>query len=228
MAISTSKHPKKNIKHTLAHTLQKWKETLKKITHETLSSIDDSSGSDEKIEALFTVPQPAVATSKGIDRDSGASMTQAGGGVNSTLEMKLTDESEESSSANNATTTTSHTLSNSKKSIQNFENYNAVEERIKLAQKSRTPFCNAEKIWKRRRQLWTQPTEQDGSINNDGATRREIFQAIPQEYYARVYKKLVVDDKPLREPLNLEDALQVINAGWTETKKWANAAKGMP
>ncbi|AJV66131.1 BMC_2a_G0040190.mRNA.1.CDS.1 [Saccharomyces cerevisiae] len=228
MTVSTSKTPKKNIKYTLTHTLQKWKETLKKITHETLSSIDDSSGSDEKIEALFTVSQPAVVASKGIDRDSGASMSQVGAGVNSTLEMKLTDESEESSSANNTTTTASHTLSNSKKSMQNFENYNVVEERIKLAQKSKAPFCNAEKIWKRRRQLWTQPTEQSESANNDGVTRREIFQAIPQEYYARVYKKLVVDDKPLREPLNLEDALQVINAGWTETRKWANAAKGMP
>ena len=92
----------------------------------------------------------------------------------------------------------------------------------------RDRFCSAEKIWKRRRQLWTQPTDQEGSVNGDGATRREIFRAIPEGYYARVYKKLVVDDKPLREPLNLEDALQVINAGWTETRKWANAAKGMP
>ncbi|CAI1605520.1 hypothetical protein SEUBUCD646_0L04450 [Saccharomyces eubayanus] len=228
---STSKYPKKNIKYTLTHTLQKWKETLKKITHETLSNIDDSSGSDEKIEALFTVAQPPVTTSKGIERDSGASMSQVGmGGVNSTLEMKLTDESEESSSANNATTTTttSHILSNSRKSIQSFENYNVVEERIKLAQQSKKPFCNGEKLWRRRRQLWTQHNEQEGSTGDDGAAHREVFQAIPEEYYARIYKKLVVDDKPLREPLNLEDALQVINTGWTETRKWANAAKGMP
>ncbi|CAL9733722.1 uncharacterized protein YLR407W [Monosporozyma servazzii] len=106
-----------------------------------------------------------------------------------------------------------------------FDEYDVVKECAKLRKKTKGPFCDSGSIWQTRRSLWAEvvTTDEQGTVEHT----RDVFKAIPEQYYYRVYKKLVMEDKPLREPLNLEDAMKVINSGWMETKTWDNAAKGV-
>lgn len=103
-----------------------------------------------------------------------------------------------------------------------FDNYDPVEECKKLRTAINRTFYHAETVWETRRKLWT---ENVTNIDPSKEHNRDIFKSIPEQYYYRVYKKLVIDNKPLREPLNLEDAIKVINSGWMETKTWENASK---
>ena len=110
--------------------------------------------------------------------------------------------------------------------IQNitFDNYDLVKECQKLRSRKDGPFYHGESIWKIRRKLWTENTT---NIDPFKEHNRDVFKDIPEQYYYRVYKKLVIEDIPLREPLNLEDAIKVINSGWRENKTWDNASKGL-
>lgn len=111
-----------------------------------------------------------------------------------------------------------------------FDSFDVVEECNQMRSNMKGPFTHGETLWEIRRQLWQVDTHQDIENNPHrlkSQENRKLFQNIPEQYYHRIYKKLVLEDKPLREPLNLQDALKVINSGWTETKKWDNAAKGL-
>ncbi|KAK5780363.1 Gag1p PWA37_002676 [Arxiozyma heterogenica] len=103
-----------------------------------------------------------------------------------------------------------------------FDNYDPIEECKKLRTTINGTFYHAGTVWETRRKLWT---ENVTNIDPSKEHNRDIFKSIPEQYYYRVYKKLVIDDKPLREPLNLEDAIKVINSGWKETKTWENTSK---
>ncbi|CCK69053.1 Gag1p KNAG_0B06230 [Huiozyma naganishii CBS 8797] len=102
-----------------------------------------------------------------------------------------------------------------------FDNYDAVMECQRLREKVGEPFCSADQIWAERRDLWTKKT-----IAQVDESNREMFNKIPEQYYHRIYQKLIMDDRPLKDPLNLEDIMKVINSGWKETKTWDNAARG--
>lgn len=158
-------------------------------------------------------------------------------------ELKITDEETGSSSMEKLNTggnTGGNTEipSNSSNNIQSnyaddnqasvemtFDEYDVVKECEKLRKKTKGPFYGSESIWQTRRNLWAEVVTTDGEDSIEHT--RDVFKAIPEQYYYRVYKKLVMEDKPLREPLNLEDAMKVINSGWMETKTWDNAAKGV-
>ncbi|CCC72142.1 hypothetical protein NCAS_0J01630 [Naumovozyma castellii] len=258
----TPASPKKSVKTALSHTLHKWKTVLRKITHDTLTTLDDSSSSDEKIEALFDgveetsplkhggegpihiVTNP-ISKLRSIDRDSGGSLSPPVEGGPSELGIKLNNDGR---SEGDITTTTKYSttsdegrmtdhhnasstaqLQNIKNKVileETYANFDSVKECAKLRSSKEEPFIDGDLIWKKRRDLWNKPTKDIDPA--ELKRRRDVFKSIPEPYYPRVYKKLVVDDKPLREPLNLEDALKVINSGWTETRKWANAANGLP
>lgn len=241
---------RKSLKSNIQTTLQKWKSAFKRITEETINNLDENdipASADRKIEALFNphgdqkksprfkgsekyqLTRPNNNETSLINASISTPPTTAGNG-----EMKITDVDTTCSSnvgASNHYSPNPRNKIDRDKNIVNsnnekitFDLYDAVKECRRLRNQADEPFCQADIIWKTRRKLWT-----DVTTNKDANEQhnREVFGAIPEQYYYRVYKKLVVDDKPLREPLNLEDAMKVINSGWTETKKWDNAAKGL-
>ena len=96
--------------------------------------------------------------------------------------------------------------------VDTFSTYDPVKECEKLRSRTEGPFYHAERIFDQRRILWQ--AETNGMTPEKIARRRAFFKEIPEEYYAKIYKKLVVDDKPLKKPLNLADAMKVIESGW--------------
>lgn len=238
--------PKNSGKGSFTRTLHKWKTMLRKITHETLNNMEDTNFGDDTINSLFDGDRPSMIKVTSIERDSGASMSPVGG--NSASELRLTTETEESLIENSETNNGSRPNDTSvdkihcagteegdaveedddeeEEEVQTFENFNSIAECVKLRNECGEPFYQANEIWERRRGLWTQPAEENTNLA-ESQRNRHMFASIPHNYYSRIYKKLVLDEKPLREPLNLQDALKVINAGWVETKKWENAAKGL-
>ncbi|CAB4256177.1 similar to Saccharomyces cerevisiae YLR407W Putative protein of unknown function [Maudiozyma barnettii] len=228
---------KSSFKQSVSALMNKWKDIFKSITHNTLDELETYS-SDEQIDAMFRRNKKdanVVKFNKILnERDSGASLSQCNPVTSSQLEMKLTDErsteNATSVSASNATQVKDideemNSDDNEDEEDETFDNYDDVQACRLLRSEKGEPFVDAIEIWKYRRDLWQKRTTD--VTKEDIDERREEFQQIPSEYYDRIYKKLVIEDKPLREPLNLQDALKVINSGWTETKKWERAANGI-
>ncbi|CCD27131.1 Gag1p NDAI_0J02390 [Naumovozyma dairenensis CBS 421] len=232
-------NPKKSsVKSTLSNTFHKWKTTLRKITHETLNSLDESSSSDDKIDALFHANAASntdenLAKLERLEKKETALLTQ-----NNTEQLITKDDHDAVHAPTPITSNTTTTLQDGdddkpseEEEEETYETYNSELECAKLRSKCESenkPFIEGHLIWEHRRELWNKPRNDIKIDQAEIASRRKVFQSIPEQYYPRIYKKLVVDDKPLREPLNLEDAMKIINAGWHETKKWANAANGLP
>ncbi|SCU97504.1 LAFA_0G11760g1_1 [Lachancea sp. 'fantastica'] len=140
-------------------------------------------------------------------------------------EIALTDEDEDDDELERDSNGEEGSGDAGRKDQQTFATYNAVEECVKLRSKFGEPFVQADRIWRRRRELWCKPT--DNAQLAVAARNRERFEEIAPRHYVRVYRKLVVDGVPLKRALNLQDAVRVINAGWVETQKWERAAKGL-
>lgn len=245
---------KKSLKSNIQTTLQKWKVAFKRITEETLSNLEENdipASDDKKIEALFNNNVKSKKTSNNKtkyqfnknkqykndelqkDNDVGiASPSVSTIPPLPTTTTTMTSAETTSSNIDNNSKTNNNTHStegnrtdSNEQTPLTFDNFDVVKECEKLRNQTEGSFFHAEPLWQLRRDLWTR--SQPGIETKPNDHNREIFRAIPEQYYYRVYKKLVVDDKPLREPLNLEDAMKVINSGWTETKTWDNAAKGL-
>lgn len=218
-------------KRGLSRTLRRWMVAVRKFTHEALNNMDERSGGEDKINGLFHGEIASLKEVTSVDRDSGVSMTPV-----CASEMRLTTETEESLTENSTqlkggTGDESGDLDELEDAeavaeTDSFAKFDSIAECVKLRNSSRGPFCGGDELWERRRALWLQPSKSQ-SDNNVLQARREVFATIPQMYHTRIFKKLVMDNKPLREPMNLQDAIQIINAGWIETRKWENAAKGL-
>ncbi|ANB12514.1 hypothetical protein AWJ20_770 [Sugiyamaella lignohabitans] len=73
------------------------------------------------------------------------------------------------------------------------------------------------KEWKRIRREWTKGSDQI-------VHRESALVNVPQSMYPKIYQCLVQQARPLRQPLNLADALKVIKAGWVSDGQWEAAA----
>lgn len=82
-------------------------------------------------------------------------------------------------------------------------------------------------LWEYRRAKWTHCTDPDKVARR----RKETSLAnVPRDVYAKIYTQLVDKGRALKsnKHLNLQDAVNVINAGWVAEEKWDRAAKGLP
>lgn len=215
-------------KKSLSRTLRRWAVALRKATHGALNHMDEGSHGDDRINTLFHGEAGKLTEAAGMDRDSGASSTPV-----CMSEMRLTTETEESEhSTQNDRSSRDGEDADGEEEIEDdeisesFLRFDAVAECERLRKQSPGPFCKGDEIWEHRRALWLKPTVSRTKIQ-ESEERREVFAKIPQNYYTRIYKRLVMDNKPLREPMNLQDAIQIINAGWIETRKWEDAANGL-
>ncbi|QLL33282.1 hypothetical protein HG536_0E01930 [Torulaspora globosa] len=214
----------------LSRTLRKWMVAVRKFTHEALNNIDDRDRGEDRINGLFHGELAPLKSVASVDRESGTSVTPVGAS-----EMRLTTETEESLAENSTQANGGAGEGTDDRSPQDdeldhetdsFERFDTYAEYVKLRNESREPFCRGPELWERRRALWLRPAASQAEETAQ-QSRRELFATIPQAYHTRIFKKLVMDNKPLREPMNLQDAIQIINAGWIETRKWENAAKGL-
>ncbi|CCE61738.1 hypothetical protein TPHA_0B00660 [Tetrapisispora phaffii CBS 4417] len=217
---------KHNLKTSISQSLQKWRNTFKRITHEALVTLDEaSSTTDDKIDALFHNGDSASSLNTSLSSNSRTAARNSAN-LNARVEMRLTDETESldgSSSDNSLGDSTSADENEDGQRTVSYDTYDAPVRCKKLRQELGEPFWQADIIWRERRDLWVEPVQFNEYVKDANSKKtRKAFKKIPIDYYPRIYQKLAVDDKPLREPLNLEDAVQVINSGWTETKKWSN------
>lgn len=192
---------------------------MRKMTQEALGKIDERGDQgDGDIDGLFQ---------GGSLRNSGESVTlgEVSTSTATTNEMRLTTETEDDGT--DETKVSKQTTAKEERKKLPFEEFDATYECTKLRRETGEPFCRGNDIWLRRRELWAQPARTN-SIG-ESIRRKRRFSIIPKQYYVRIYKKLSIDDKPLKEPLNLQDALKVIDAGWTEIRRCeeAAAANGM-
>lgn len=112
-------------------------------------------------------------------------------------------------------------------SCNNFENFDATLECEKLrSQKPEGLFIQGPELWEKRRKLWLKETP--SNTLEEAEKSRAAFNGISPKKYGAIYKRLVLEDAHLKQSLNLQDVIKVINAGWVETSKWDRAAKGIP
>lgn len=207
-AFTMSTVSRRGVRGTLSSTLHKWRNALRKLTYEVLSKIEERSyGEEDKdVDDLFR------SDSLG---HSGESITLAG----TSTDMRLAVETEDDNT--DETKVSKQTTAREGHGRIPFEEYDAVSECAKLRRETGEPFYQGSQIWLRRRELWTQPAATN-SIN-DSIKRSRKFSKISSQSYIKIYKKLSIDDKSLREPLNLKDALKVVDAGWKEVRRCEEA-----
>ncbi|CUS20238.1 LAQU0S01e02124g1_1 [Lachancea quebecensis] len=193
--------------------LHKCKVGLHKMSKEALES--ESSEEYNTVNGLFD-----TGPSKGTTRERVSEERNSSTSVTLTREMPLTDEEDELDSEFEGPDESARV-----KDVQTFATFDVVQECAKLRAATGEPFVRAEEVWRRRRELWVAGT--NSAYLETAEKNREVFKEIAPRQYVRIYRKLVVDGAPLKRPLNLQDAMQVVNAGWIETQKWERAAKGL-
>lgn len=189
------------LKNSVWSFMRRCKIGLKKISHEVLNHDDESSifSDRDTINVLFDcVASVATLT----DNDTGSYESQS---HLSTTSVNIFDEN----------------MCNGKNI--DFSDFDPVKERSKLWKMENEPFIDGPKIWSARRKLWNVCTDKNTLKQAD--SHRKHFNKISPQYYTKIYKRLVVEDLPLTLPLNLQDAMKIINAGWAQTSKWERAAK---
>jgi hypothetical protein len=73
--------------------------------------------------------------------------------------------------------------------------------------------------WNRRRMEWT------GGGMDLGPPLDSVLDSIPEKMYTKVYDALIKEQRPLKQPINLADAVPIIKAGWVADGTWPKDAK---
>lgn len=87
-----------------------------------------------------------------------------------------------------------------------------------------------ETLWEFRRSKWlAAPDGKDVAAKIEELRDNLPIKSIPKELYPRVYSSFVEKSRPLKADvrINLEDLINIINAGWVREEKWERAAKGL-
>lgn len=107
----------------------------------------------------------------------------------------------------------------------NYQDFDSVSEADKL--RTEEPFVDGIKIWQLRRNSWLSATPEEKLIAKQKAND-SVLNVIPKDSYSIIYHNLVDKQKTLKKPLNLRDAIKIINAGWINNGKWERANQGAP
>lgn len=121
-------------------------------------------------------------------------------------------------------------------SLPTFQDFDAVQEAKLLHQEEQESeqtnensdlFANGHKIWEKRRQVWLNSTSEERTKAKQRSLENSLI-GVSKDNYPIIYNSLIEKQKTLKKPMNLKDALKIINAGWIASKKWERAASGMP
>ncbi|AMD19944.1 HCL207Wp [Eremothecium sinecaudum] len=186
--------------------MHKFRVNLNKVSSEVLSDSSVSDYGKRTVDALFngsTEISPDWVEQERYLEDASA------------RSLSTTDQEQTACSSNTEEVTEEYT----------FSSYDPIKQRELLSSQCSGPFIRGPEIWETRRKLWTARSE--NNTEDGAAAHKANFEKIKPQYYPRIYKKLVVDDRSLSEPVNLSDVMKIIEAGWVEKKKWELASKGL-
>ncbi|CEP61611.1 Gag1p LALA0_S03e06810g [Lachancea lanzarotensis] len=223
--ISLSSNGSTTTKNPFKHFINRFRVGLHQFSKEALDS--DSVEDFESVNGLFDSEDRKKSEMEEQEHQEQRGSEERNSSTSITLnrEIALTDEEDDEDEIEQDSNDENGSGCTSRRDQQTFATYNAVEECVKLRSKLGEPFVQADRIWRRRRELWCQTTE--NAEFGVAAKNRKRFDEIAPRHYVRVYRKLVVDGVPLKRALNLQDAIRIINAGWVETQKWERASKGL-
>ncbi|ODQ83012.1 hypothetical protein BABINDRAFT_5888 [Babjeviella inositovora NRRL Y-12698] len=104
--------------------------------------------------------------------------------------------------------------------------------RAKLEQNG--PFIDGHKLWEKRRKVWVTPKANTPEGRFDPhklryqLRKRQIdLNNIPKDKHVQIYEILVENNKRLKNPMPLKDAVKLIDLGWVADKTWENATNSL-
>jgi hypothetical protein len=176
--------------------------SLSILSHRLRQFAEEALSSDEVVNELFL-----VTSSSSVDL--------------SVLEQSPAQSPPEDTTSNTVTMTLDK---EDTKDVVAWPDFDAVQEAQQLRVEGE-PFINGRNVWDKRRAAWTAGTREEKLVAKQRAVDNSL--TVPKENYPVVYSSLVERNKTLKKPMNLKDALNVINAGWLANKKWERAAQGL-
>lgn len=192
--------------------LRSMKNSVMKLSHKFKQLADEVLSSDELAAELFVVYSSSSSDSAGYSGRSSAADQDvtSNSNVNNNTNINGLIESN-----TNPTDVTDISLP-SKPVV--FGDFNSVEIANRL-RKEDEPFVDGPLIWEKRRQAWL-CSDTCGASTKPAKSRKSCtLHNISKESYPTVYKHLIEKEKTLKRPMNLQDAVEVINAGWLSSKK---------
>ncbi|GMG41688.1 unnamed protein product [Ambrosiozyma monospora] len=109
---------------------------------------------------------------------------------------------------------------------------NANHARTITPQKPTEPFIGGEELWKLQNQEWLKPSPENSTLEGKHKLQQRLSSLELRKYVATkdyyiVYKNLVINNRSLKKPMNLRDLLNVVEAGWTWTRVFEKAGRGV-
>ncbi|GME83620.1 unnamed protein product [Ambrosiozyma monospora] len=137
---------------------------------------------------------------------------------------------------NTSTNATSDVESQPKSSNVNCSNTNSKSHASNVKtitpQKPTEPFIGGEELWKLQNEEWLKPSPENATLEGKHKLQQRLSNMELRKYVATkdyyiVYKNLVINNRSLKKPMNLRDLLNVVEAGWTWTRVFEKAGRGV-
>lgn len=198
------------------------------------SFAEDALSSDEIVNELFLVTSSSSVDSSLLEQQEAAAtvannQTATGEGAR-TGEQAETDSragtSDMTVNSSNEVGANGEDGLNGVFSLPRFQDFDAVQEAQKL-QKENEVFCEGHQVWQKRRDVWLNSTSEERNKAKQKSLENSLI-GVSKDNYPIIYNSLIEKQKTLKKPMNLKDALKIINAGWIASKKWERAAQGLP
>ncbi|ODV73639.1 Gag1p CYBJADRAFT_173042 [Cyberlindnera jadinii NRRL Y-1542] len=178
--------------------------SLSLVSHKLRQFAEDALSSDEVVNELFIVTSSSSLDPSVLEQNSPQSIAD--------------------DTTSNTMTTTAMEREDSETNLVLWSEFDAVKEADALRQ-GETPFTKGPEVWQKRRAAWTNGTREQKLQAKQRCLDNSL--KLSKENYPVVYSALVERNKTLKKPMNLKDALKVINSGWIANKKWEKAALGL-
>lgn len=202
------------------------------------SFAEDALSSDEIVNELFLVTSSSSVDSSLLEQQEEAATVannhtvtgEAGAVTGAAAEVETDSRAGTSDMTVNSSdeTNSSENGLNTVHSLPRFQDFDAVQEAKKLQreQGNNVVFSDGHQIWQKRREIWQNSTSEERTKAKQKSLENSLI-GVSKDNYPIIYNSLIEKQKTLKKPMNLKDALKIINAGWIASKKWERAAQGL-
>lgn len=199
------------------------------------SFAEDALSSDEIVNELFLVTSSSSVDSSLLEQQEEAAAAAAAeanrsatAGALGGSEVAETDSRAGTSDMTVNSSNEANGGNENKPPLPTFQEFDAVQEAKKLQRESGSEdlFVDGHKVWQMRRGIWLNSTSEERTRAKHKSLENSLV-GISKDNYPIIYNSLIEKQKTLKKPMNLKDALKIINAGWIASKKWERAAQGL-